>query len=59
MIVKIILAISLVGFLVFESCNLIRAIKQRRRAKIEQKNAQQSAAAEVDDIEKSDKGVNE
>lgn len=56
MVIKIILAVSLVGFLGFEVYNLITAIK-RKRAEKQQRIAEQSQAAE--DIQKSDKEVNE
>lgn len=55
MVLKIILAISLVGFLGFEVYNLVAAIKRKRAEKLKQK-AEQSQAAE--DIQKSDKEDN-
>lgn len=56
MVLKIILALALVGFLGFEVYNLISAIKRKRAEKLQRK-AEQSQAAE--DIQKSDKEVNE
>lgn len=56
MVLKIILAISLVGFLGFEVYNLVIAIKRKRAVKLQQK-VELSQAAE--DIQKSDKEVNE
>lgn len=55
MALKIILAISLVGFLAFECYNLIHAIIQRKRAK-QQRIAEQQQA---DNDKNSDKEVNE
>lgn len=57
MVLKIILAISLVGFLGFEVYNLIHAVIQRKRAKQLQKQAAEQSA--LDDTQKSDKEVNE
>lgn len=53
MVLKIILAVALVGFLVFEIFYLVVAIKRRRKIK-QQRTANKSAS---DDIQESDKGV--
>lgn len=58
MVIKIILAISLVGFLGFEIFNLVSAIKRRRRLKREQLAAAQRADDTPEDIQKFNKEDN-
>lgn len=57
MVLKIILAIALAGFFVFEVYNLVQTVIKRKRAKSQVDQPVEQVP--LDDKQKSDKGVNE